>query len=50
MSMSQQLYQCVIDGFCYQSRETMMVHMKMQHNVTRFDSILVRKRPLEGID
>lgn len=44
------IYRCSIDGACYQDRETVMAHMKMQHNIVNPNPSYVREKVLGGAE
>lgn len=39
-----ELYCCRLDGLCYEEREEVRFHLKIQHGKGTYDPILVRRR------
>jgi hypothetical protein len=47
--LATRLYRCIIDGFCYESRDSAVTHMRMQHNITECDPLILRQSVVGGV-
>ncbi|HYB07533.1 MAG TPA: hypothetical protein VEB87_05200 [Nitrososphaerales archaeon] len=50
LKITGKIYRCTIDGTCYQSKETIMAHMKMQHNLANPNSSYMREMTIGDSD
>lgn len=41
-------FSCAIDGLCYATLDTALVHVRMQHGIVVHGEMLVRAKPIGG--
>jgi hypothetical protein len=44
MQTARERYRCVIDGLVYEDIEAVAAHLRMQHNIKRYEMFVARPR------